>query len=109
MGPDGAAGVAAFGDVVRRRRRAAVEPLQASSVCGVVARQGQCVAEAGARGAASRGREQARRGVGVPARVVPLAAVSVLTHCRPFRRLSRDSVRPRADSGRRAGPKAGCG
>ena len=33
---------------------AAVEPLQASSVCGVMARQGRCVAEAGVRDAASR-------------------------------------------------------
>ena len=32
----------------------AVEPLQASSVCGVMARQGRCVAEAGVRDAASR-------------------------------------------------------
>ncbi len=33
---------------------AGVEPLQASSVCGVMARQGRCVAEAGVRDAASR-------------------------------------------------------
>ena len=66
---------------VRRRRAppavAAVEPLQASSVCGVMARQGRCVAEAGVGDAASRGREQARRGVGMPARVVSLAAVRI--------------------------------
>ncbi len=37
---------------------AAVEPLQASSVCGVMARQGRCVAEAGVRDAASCGRMQ---------------------------------------------------
>ena len=34
---------------------------------------------------------------------------SDLTHCLPFRRLSRGSVRPRADSGRRARPQPGCG
>ena len=52
MRPTGPAGVAA-----RRRRVAAggaVQPLQASSVCGVMARQGRCVAKAGVRDAASR-------------------------------------------------------
>ena len=42
-----------------------------------MARQGRCVAEASVRDAASRGREQARQGVGMPARVVPLAAVRI--------------------------------
>ena len=51
-GPDGAAGVAVSGGTCGRT--AAVEPLQASSVCGVMARQGRCVAEAGVRDAASR-------------------------------------------------------
>ena len=37
-----------------RAPRCAVQPLQASSVCGVVARQGRCVAEAGVRDTASR-------------------------------------------------------
>ena len=52
MRPTGPAGVAA-----RRRRVAAggaVQPLQASSVCGVMARQGRCVAKAGVRNAAAR-------------------------------------------------------
>ncbi len=37
---------------------AVVEPLQAPRVCGVMARQGRCVAEAGVRDAAARDRMQ---------------------------------------------------
>ena len=63
----------------------------------------RCVAEAGVRDAASCGRDAStpRRGYARPRR--SLGRRSDLTHCRPFRRLSRGSVRPRADSGRRVG------
>ncbi len=87
---------------------AAIEPLQASSVCGVMARQGRCVAEAGVRDAASRvASKHAEAWVCPPASLPwpPLGSDSLSSVPPPlpgFRSW-------RADSGRRAGPQAGCG
>ena len=52
MSPTGPAGATAAGGAWAAG--GAVQPVQASSVCGVMARQGRCVANAGVRGAAPR-------------------------------------------------------
>ena len=64
----------------RRRRVAAggaVQPLQASSVCGGDGPAGPVRGEGRRQGRGGAGREQARRGVGMPARVVLPAAVPI--------------------------------
>ena len=87
---------------------AAVEPLQASSVCvGWPGRAGAWPRAASGTRRRAAGCSTPRRGYARPR--CCLGRRSDLTHCRPSRRLSRGSVRPRADSGRRAGPQAGGG
>ena len=100
MRPTGPAGVAA-----RRRRVAAggaVQPLQASSVCGVMARKGRCVAKAGVRDAARAASKHAEAWVCPPAScfLPPFRSASLSPAPLP----PPGYVRPRANSGRRAGP-----
>ena len=87
---------------------ATVEPLQASSVWGGDGPAGPGAWPRPASGARRRatGCSTPRRECARPRRFP--GRRSVLTHCRPFRRLSRVPF-VRADSGRRAAPKAGCG